>query len=224
MATSEEEQTIFVREMNEAAREMMLNGVYLSPAQVLEIGDDGIKWLEQRLGLLVTRTQDGAECTPANDLECPPFFDDRDWRGASVEVWECAPTTFARAARAWVAASHVVATPLFPPEFLALVIRHCTYTIDGVEQSNEPSVEVVRAMVVEAYRRAVWLPPWEPPMNDHPYDVKGPRLTVGRRRLELDWNSSVRTSLVRDARGWRVRIVGQHEQRRRAAEEALAPS
>jgi hypothetical protein len=129
---------------------------------------------------------------------------------SDAEAWECEPTTFSRAARAWCAAVAVVAGPYYPEMFAGLLYRLWVHA--------DPNPEQLVALHVEAARRADWVMPGR---EEHMIQPKRPGLWHHRTQYGLVWTSSVDTWLIRDARGWRVRIVGQHEQRRRAAEEAL---
>lgn len=65
MATREQLETIELQAYNDAAREMASDGVDLTHRQAERIGDTGIAWLERRLGLRCTATDDGVECEPA---------------------------------------------------------------------------------------------------------------------------------------------------------------
>lgn len=129
------------------------------------------------------------------------------------DAWECEPTTFGRAARAWCAAVAVVQAPYYPEMFAGLLFRSWEY--------EDPNPAQLVALHVEAARRADWVMPGQ---EAHMIRPKRPDLWHHRMQYGLVWTSSVDTWLIRDARGWRVRIVGHHERRRRAAEEALAPS
>lgn len=82
---------------------------------------------------------------------------------------------------------------------------------------REPMIGQLRELDAEAYRRAEWLPSGD----KHPVTIAGPEIWQHRSQYGLCWHSSVQTILARTAAGWVVRIVGQHAQRRAAAEVSL---
>lgn len=61
-ATREQIATIEAQAYNDCARAMARDGVDLSYAQADRIGDAGIAWLEQRLGLRCLETDSGMQC------------------------------------------------------------------------------------------------------------------------------------------------------------------
>lgn len=63
-ASDQQISTIRARAINDEARNMMADGVNLTHAQADDIGVQAIAWIENRLGLNVTETDSGIECTP----------------------------------------------------------------------------------------------------------------------------------------------------------------
>lgn len=63
-ATREEMACIEARAYSDTAREMAREGVTLSLRQADRIGEAGVAWLEQRLGLRCVETAEGLECEP----------------------------------------------------------------------------------------------------------------------------------------------------------------
>lgn len=74
MATRAQIETIEARAYDDVAREMASEGLELSYEQADAIGDDGIAWLEQRLGLRCTETDVGVECTPRQEDVTPSKY------------------------------------------------------------------------------------------------------------------------------------------------------
>jgi hypothetical protein len=62
MASKAQMEAIEARAYNDVAREMASEGLELSYEQADSLGDDGIAWIEQRLGLRCTETDEGVEC------------------------------------------------------------------------------------------------------------------------------------------------------------------
>jgi hypothetical protein len=62
MATQDQIQAIERRAYNDTTRRMAREGVTLSYEQVEIVGEEGIDWLQHRLGLQCTATHDGIEC------------------------------------------------------------------------------------------------------------------------------------------------------------------
>lgn len=63
-ATETQLATIRARSINATARAMMVDGITLTHAQADELGDDGLAWIADRLGLSVVETDIGVECSP----------------------------------------------------------------------------------------------------------------------------------------------------------------
>lgn len=63
-ATDTQLATIRARRIDDNARAMMVDGVTLTHAQAAELGDDGLAWIADRLGLSVVETDIGVECSP----------------------------------------------------------------------------------------------------------------------------------------------------------------
>lgn len=59
-------QTILSARVDSVARKIEMNGLALTHRQADEIGDLGIDWLKNRLGLQVVETDHGVVCTPVN--------------------------------------------------------------------------------------------------------------------------------------------------------------
>ena len=55
--------TIRARRVDDTARAMMASGVTLTHDQADDLGDEAMSWLTSRLGLRVTETDRGVECT-----------------------------------------------------------------------------------------------------------------------------------------------------------------
>lgn len=65
MASREEMQTIRSRAYNDTARAMQAEGVELTHRQADDLGDEGLDWLRDRLGLTVTADDSGVTAEPA---------------------------------------------------------------------------------------------------------------------------------------------------------------
>lgn len=132
-------------------------------------------------------------------------------RDGELDVWECAPTTFRRAAIAWCAAAGV-AGALYPARLEQMVRDH----YQGAEW-GEPleGQDPLPALHEEAVRRADWVP------AHHAEHCQPPR-TAELGENCLLWRTSVDTLLTRTTDGWVVRITGAHDARQAAAEGSLA--
>lgn len=64
-ATETQIATIRARRVDDTARAMMAQGVTLTHKQADDLGDEATDWIAARLGLRVTETDRGVECTPA---------------------------------------------------------------------------------------------------------------------------------------------------------------
>lgn len=63
-ATESQIAAIRARRVDDTARAMMAEGVTLTHEQADDLGDEAMGWLSSRLGLTVTETDSGVECTP----------------------------------------------------------------------------------------------------------------------------------------------------------------
>lgn len=63
IATETQIATIRARRMDDTARAMMIDGVMLTHEQADALGEEAMGWLRSRLGLRVTVTDRGIECT-----------------------------------------------------------------------------------------------------------------------------------------------------------------
>lgn len=63
-ATREEIDTIRARRVDDVARNIMRTGIMLTHRDADALGDDGLDWIRQRLGLSVTETERGTVCQP----------------------------------------------------------------------------------------------------------------------------------------------------------------
>lgn len=62
-ATETQIATIRARRVDDTARAMMAEGVMLTHEQADDLGDEAMGWITRRLGLRVTETDRGVECT-----------------------------------------------------------------------------------------------------------------------------------------------------------------
>lgn len=79
-ATVEQIQQLRLHAVNDVTRPIMADGILLTYDQVGDLGDETIGWMVGRLGLNLTRTTDGLECSP------PKHYGSAEDRDAGIEI------------------------------------------------------------------------------------------------------------------------------------------